>query len=65
MLFLNVNCVDSKEENGESGFRAELSEENLQMGVFFTPLYLLSLVSLPAELFVSQSSISTIDVIEL
>lgn len=42
MLFLNVNCVDSKEENGESGFRAELSEENLQMGVFCTPLYLLS-----------------------
>lgn len=65
MLFLNVNWIDSKEENGESGFRAELSEENLQMGVFCTPLYLLSLVSLPAELFVSQSSISTIDVIEL
>lgn len=41
MLFLNINWIASKEQNGESGFRAELSEENVEMGVFCTSLCLL------------------------
>lgn len=41
LLYLNINWIESKEENGESGFRVKLSEENLEMRVFCTSVYLL------------------------